>query len=169
MAQLDRNHKRFIVQELARFKSPTEVCESVKETFNLDIERQQVWHYNPNNADVAEEWRELFEETRKQFIHDTASIPIANKNFRLTQLNDLFKTAKEKRNYALAADLLEQAAKEEGGVFTNKRELSGPAGGAIPLDVMSAIDKVYGNAATNSPGAAPLAESDSDAIDTGIG
>ena len=38
----------------------------------------------------------------------------------------------KRKNIVLAASLLEQAAKEQGGMFTNKREVSGPNGGPIP-------------------------------------
>jgi SLT domain-containing protein len=51
-------------------------------------------------------------------------VPVANQAFRLNELHDLYKKAKKAKNMKLAADLLEQIAREVGGVLTNSRELN---------------------------------------------
>lgn len=134
MPALNADQKRFIVQGLACFKTPSEVAEAVKEEFGIEVPREQVRNYNPLQVEVAEKWRALFAETRERFLADVAEIGIAHQSFRLRELLDLYHNAKRSRNAMLAASLLEQAAKERGGMYTNRREVSGPGGGPIPLD-----------------------------------
>lgn len=47
--------------------------------------------------------------------------------------------AKGSGNLVLAATLLEQAAKEMGNAYTNRRELTGPAGG--PIEQVTRIER----------------------------
>lgn len=60
---------------------------------------------------------------RKRFRDDTADIPIANRAFRLRALGRMAERAESVKNLALAAQLLEQAAKETGGTYTNKQQV----------------------------------------------
>lgn len=126
MPVLNEEQKRAIVQGLACFRTPSEVSEDVKEEFGVEIGREHVRRYNPQQCDdVAKKWCVLFEATRKRFIAETAEIPISHQAFRLRELLDLYRQAKRSRNAVLAASLLEQAAKEGGGAFTNHRVLRG--------------------------------------------
>lgn len=128
MATLSVNVKRFIVQALARFESPTHVQKAVKEEFGLDITRQHVARYDPTKVaghDLSKDLSALFHETRKHYREHVEEIPIANQAFRLASLNRLHTNAAEKNNGPLAAQLLEQAAKEIGGAYTNTRKLEG--------------------------------------------
>lgn len=135
MAKLSEAEKRFIVQALACYDTPTQVVEAVKEEFGTVIERSHVAQYDPTKASgksVAQKWRDLFDETRKRFRQEIAEIPIADQAYRLRQLQRMSQEAMKRKNIVLAASLLEQAAKEAGGMFTNRREVSGPNGGPIP-------------------------------------
>lgn len=134
MAKLTDPVKMAIVQALACFDTPSEVAAAVKEEFGISITRQQVAAYDPTKATckgLAKKLRAVFEETRKAFLNDVATIPIAQQAFRLRALQREFERAKSRGNSALAAQLLEQAAKELGGAFTNRRELTGQGGGPI--------------------------------------
>ncbi|MDR6389217.1 DUF2280 domain-containing protein [Paraburkholderia phenoliruptrix] len=134
MAALTDDVKAFVVQALACFDTPTQVANAVKEEFGLEITRMQVSTYDPTKfmgRNLSKKWREIFEATRKAFLEDQASIPIANQNFRLRALNNLYQNAATRGNAALAAQLLEQAAKESGGVFTNRREMTGKDGAPL--------------------------------------
>lgn len=137
MATLTERQKRFVVMELACFETPTEVAESVQERFDVDVYRQQIQYYDPTvgKQKPAEKWRELFHEAREQYIEDTARHGIAHKTFRLGKLQQMLQKALEMQNYPLAAELLEQAAKERGGKFTNKQllEHSGRDGGPVEI------------------------------------
>lgn len=134
MAKLNEAVQRFIVQALACYDTPTQVAESVKEEFGLEITRQQVSIYDASKTTgktMAKKWKDLFWDTRKKFRDEVSEIPIADQAYRLRQLQRLAQEAMRRKNIVLAASLLEQAAKEKGGMFTNKRELSGPGGGPI--------------------------------------
>lgn len=125
MAALKDDVKAFIVQALACFDTPTQVATAVKEEFGIDIERSHVQAYDPEKAlgrNLGRKWRELFAATREAFLEDRATIPIANQNFRLRALNRMYQEAAKRGNAALAAQLIEQAAKEAGGAFTNEQK-----------------------------------------------
>jgi hypothetical protein len=140
MATLKDDVKAFIVRALACFDAPTDVCRQVKEEFGIEVTRQQVSAYDPNRRiakDLSAKWRAIFDETRKKFVDDVSTIPIANQAFRLRALNRMYERVSATANTALAAQLIEQAAKESGGVFTNRREMTG-AGGAPLIPPKSA-------------------------------
>ncbi len=128
--------KTFIVQQLACFDTPSVVAKAVKDEFGVEVTRQSVEAYDPNKRAgqaLGPAFREIFEATRKAFIEDTAEVGIAHKGFRLRVLHRMATQAEGMRNFALVAQLMEQAAKEIGGAFTNKREISGPDGKPIRL------------------------------------
>jgi hypothetical protein len=139
MAKLTEDQKRRIVQELACFRTPSEVAAIVKEEYGVEPSRQQVREYNPRQVEVAPKWRELFDATRKAFLADQADIGIAQPSYRLRELQDWYLQAKKSKNGPLAKDLLEQAAKETGGAYTNKREHTGKDGKDLippPLNII---------------------------------
>ena len=89
---------------------------------------------------LSAEWRAVFEETRKRYVEETAEIGIAQKGFRLRMLEKMFQKAMAMQNIGKAAELLEQAAKEVGGAFTNRRELSGPDGKPVQTESVAPAD-----------------------------
>lgn len=124
MAALKNDVKAFIVQALACFDTPTQVSQAVKQEFDIDVTRQQVEQHDPTKragANLAAKWRTLFEDTRKRFREETADIPIANRAFRLRGLGRMAEKAESMRNLALTAQLYEQAAKECGDMYVNRK------------------------------------------------
>lgn len=69
---------------------------------------------------MAKALRELFDETRERFKRETEDIAIANKSFRLRQLDRI---ARDTRSPKLQMEAMEQAAKEVGDAFTNTQKL----------------------------------------------
>lgn len=124
MAALKDEVKQFIVQALACFDTPTQVANAVKEEFGLVVSRQQVACYDPHcyvGRNLSEKWRTVFSDTRKKFREDVAEIPIASRAFRLRALARMAQQAEGMRNIALAVQVIEQAAKECGDVYVNRR------------------------------------------------
>mgnify|MGYP006098444279 CR=1 FL=1 len=124
MATLKNEVKSFIVQALACFDTPSQVVEAVKNEFGVVVTRQQVETHNPTKAagkGLAIKWQTLFHDTRKRFREDAAEIPIANRAYRLRGLGRMAEKAENMRNLALTAQLYEQAAKETGDVYVNRR------------------------------------------------
>lgn len=140
MAALKDDVKAAITMALACFDTPTQVAAMVKEEFGLDVSRMQVAVYDPTKAagkGIGSRWKTLFEETRKKFLDDAASIPVAQQSFRLRVLQRSLEKAERQGNTAMVAQLLEQAAKETGGAFTNKskHEVGGDGGGPLTVVV----------------------------------
>ncbi|MDI3341606.1 MAG: DUF2280 domain-containing protein [Sphaerobacter sp.] len=133
MARLSEEVKTFIVQRLACYDTPQQVADAVREEFGLDVDRRQVQTYDPERTGKkpSAKWCAIFEATRKKFLEEIDAIPIANKAVRLRRLDRMAREAERRGNYVLTAQLLEQAAKETGGVYTNRRELTGRDGGPI--------------------------------------
>ncbi|MFY1852968.1 DUF2280 domain-containing protein [Achromobacter xylosoxidans] len=155
MAKLLEVHKRFIVQALACWDTPSQVSEAVKEEFGLDVPRTHVAQYDPTKVagkDLAKKWVQLFHDTRQRFREEIAEIPIADQAFRLRQLGRIYDKHISRGNVVGAAGVLEQAAKEVGGAFTNKREHTGAGGGPIEQktvvvderEVAAAVAKLQG-------------------------
>jgi hypothetical protein len=131
MAALADDVKGYIVRALACFDTPETVAKAVKAEFELDVTRQQVAAYDPNKvvgANLSEKWKMVFEETRKRFLEDASSIGVANRTVRLRRLERMADKAESIGAIGLAAQLLEQAAKESGGSYTNQRNINHSGG-----------------------------------------
>jgi hypothetical protein len=129
MAALKDEVKRFIVQALACFDTPTQVVQAVKETFGVEVSRQQCEQYDPTKhagRDLGVKWKAVFEDTRKRFREETAEIPIANRAFRLRAMNRFVERAETMKNIGLAMQILEQAAKEVGDVYVSRNRKDEP-------------------------------------------
>lgn len=124
MAALSNDVKAFIVQALACFDTPSQVAEAVQREFSITVTRQQVETHDPtkySGKGLAKRWVTLFEDTRARFREETAEIPIANRAFRLRGLGRMAEKAESMRNLALTAQLYEQAAKECGDMYVNRK------------------------------------------------
>jgi hypothetical protein len=132
MAKLTEDVQTFVVQQLACFLTPSEAAAAVSEVFGLEITRQQAWKYSPeNNPELAPKWRAMFEATRAAFVAETAQIGIAHRSYRLRRLERYLHRAEETKHYALAAQLLKQAAEEMGEAYTSRREITGKDGAPL--------------------------------------
>lgn len=135
--ELSSDVKTFIVQSLACFDPPSRVVKAVKEEFGIAVTRQAVHHYDAERKggeQIGQEWRELFERTRKKFLEQIVSIGIAHRAVRLRKLDRLVARAEEVGNHGMVIAACEAAAKETGGMYTNRRrhELSGTNGKDLP-------------------------------------
>lgn len=126
MAALRPEVKAFIIQMLACFDTPSQAVEAVQKEFGIKITRQQVESHDPTKVSgkaLAKKWVDLFNATRERFQSEISDIPIANKAYRLRVLNRMAVNAESMKNYGMTAQLLEQAAKDVGDVYTNKQKV----------------------------------------------
>lgn len=133
MAALSDEVKRFVVQALACFDTPSQVSESVKEEFGLTLPRQQCELYDPTRRagrGLGRKWRVLFEETRAAWRVSAARVSIANRVHRLRMLDRIAAKAESMRNYPLAMAALLQAAKEAGDMNMRREHDYGGADGS---------------------------------------
>ena len=94
--------------------------------------------YDPttvNGSELSAPLKKLFRETRERYLKETADIAIAHQGFRLRELERMYRNVG--RNAELGAKLLEQAAKEVGGMFSNvsRRELTGKNGAPVAVEM----------------------------------
>lgn len=132
MAALKEPVKIFIVQALACRDTPQEVAEAVKQEFGIQIDRMQCSSYDPTKQagrNLGKELKKLFEETREKFDAGLIDIPIANKHYRLKQYQKQLE--RNSKNVVMSLKILEQAAKDTGGQFTNRQEITGKDGKPI--------------------------------------
>ncbi|WP_180075154.1 DUF2280 domain-containing protein [Acinetobacter sp. YH12254] len=134
MATLKEPVKMFIVQSLACFETPQQVVDAVRERYGIEIDRQQVASYDPTKATcrgISKALKKLFEDTRRDFRANIENIAIANKAFRLMELQKMYEgSGKNKR---AKQNLLKQAFQETDGRVT-KQEITGPNGGSIKTE-----------------------------------
>ena len=123
--QLSDDVKKFIVKSLAKYESPSDTASAVKERFGKSVTRQNVHAYDQTKVageDLSDDLKKLFFETRKIF-DETDIIPVSKKLVRLKKLEKYVEAFENFDNYTAATQVLEQIAKEEGGMFTNRREI----------------------------------------------
>lgn len=134
MAALKEPVKMFIVQSLACFETPQQVVEAVKQGYKLEISRQQVALYDPTKVagrNLSKKLKDLFNRTRKDFRENIEDIAIANKAFRLRELQKMYEDSG--RNKRVKQNLLKQAFQETDGRVT-RQEVTGANGGPIKTD-----------------------------------
>jgi hypothetical protein len=124
MATLADEIKEFIVKSLARYETPQQVAERVRETFDIKLERQQIHAYDPACLrPPAQRWRDLHAATREAHLREVAEIGISQKAVRLAMLDRMARSTMENNRFERAAALLEQAAKECGGIYENRKAI----------------------------------------------
>lgn len=140
MARITKKVKLFIVRMLADFETPTSTSKAVKDVFNVEVSPQQCELYDPTKRmgqDLGQELREKFFEYRRMANEELEAIPIANKRYRLQLLQGLVE--KYPDNPVLIPKWAEQAAKEMGGLYTNKTEITGAGGGPLQSENLTYV------------------------------
>ncbi len=114
--------KEFIVRGLARYDTPSQVAEAVQSTFGVAVSRQRVYRYDPAcSQPPAQRWRDLHAVTRAKFLSEIAEIGVAQRAVRLRKLDHYVNEAEDNNRVLLAVKFLEQAAKECGGIYENRK------------------------------------------------
>ena len=88
--------------------------------------------------DLSAKLREHFFKTREAFRRQIDEIPISSRSVRLRRLDQMCNEAMDAKAYREAAELLEQAAKEVGGVYVGRGGAIGtpePEGPREPQDL----------------------------------
>jgi hypothetical protein len=137
MANLSEQQKREIVEALAGFQSPSAIIAHFRSAYGLDLTHKQVGRYDPTRSyyEGGEGWREIFEARRKTYLEDVSAVPAAHKAYRLNMLQEGIDAARSAKNWTLMAQLLKQAAEEEGGALTNVRKVNVESGRKRPEDM----------------------------------
>jgi hypothetical protein len=132
--RLTKEIQIMIVTQLACYTRPSDVRDMVEKEFGVVLPLTTVDYYDPSRVDtnVGPKWRALFAETRKQYMTELARVPIMHKAYRMHQLQRALEKEWSRENTVGVRDTLKQAAEEEGGIFTNRREFTGAGGKDLP-------------------------------------
>lgn len=147
MARLNNLQKVFIVKAFAQFMTVSEVQAAVKEQFDgLELKTNQLSAYKPDciaGQTLQAKLKAVYDRERERFLKAWDEIPIANKSFRMKELDRMLHNLKTapRPNVQQIKELLEQAAKEEGGMFTNRREITGKGGGPLEISNLTPEQK----------------------------
>lgn len=131
--------KAFIVAELACYSSPSEVAALVLQEFDLTIDRRIIQQHDPTKeagSHLAQRWIDQFEAARREFNELRSAVPIANKIRRLKLLDQSVRQLLARKNVMGAAQLMEQAAREVGGIYERHRPGPGGGSGSRSLDTI---------------------------------
>lgn len=147
MARMRKELKIYVVRALAVFNTPTEVIDLIKANYPEDYEQlcinknglkpQNIECYDPTKragSDLSLELKAEFEITREQFLAEIKNIPIANVAYRLQRYQRSLE-AVNPRAVDHIAKLLRQAAEDVGGVYTNRKEITGADGKALEQNI----------------------------------
>ncbi|PSD34287.1 hypothetical protein C7E16_15695 [Acinetobacter radioresistens] len=136
MAALKEPVKIFIVQSLACFETPQQVADAVQQRFGIEIDRRQCEGYDPtkfSGRNLSKKLTELFHQTRQDFRENIEDIAIANKAFRLRELQKMYEDSG--RNKRVKQNLLKQAFQETDGRVT-KQEITGKDGADLEIKII---------------------------------
>ncbi len=165
MARMRKELKVYVVRALAVFNTPTEVIALIKAHYPEDYESlsqnkgglkpQNIECYDPTKRagkELCDELRTEFEIARKQFLDAPQQIPVANLTYRLERMQRVIDHAG--KNSVLVLTTLEQAAKDVGGVFTNRKEITGKDGKPLteqpkPIDLTPEVAAAIAQALKN--------------------
>ena len=139
MAALKEPVKIFIVQSLACFETPQQVADAVQQRFGIEIDRRQCEGYDPtkfSGRNLSKKLTELFHQTRKDFRENIDDIAIANKAFRLRELQKMYEDSG--RNKRAKQNILKQAFQETDGRVT-KQEITGANGGPLQSESVTYV------------------------------
>ena len=124
MRGLPKAVRMHILTELACFATPSQVAASVKDQFGMVVSRQCVEAHHPERragAKLSPALCALFYETRARLRAELDEIPLACQAYRLKVLQRIVDQAEEMGNLKLAVQLLEQAARDVGGMYSARR------------------------------------------------
>ncbi|ATZ62937.1 DUF2280 domain-containing protein [Acinetobacter bereziniae] len=141
MAALKKEIKLFIVRSLAVFNTPTETVELVNQEYGVIVTKQQCEKYDPTKRageNLSEELKKDFAKTREMFLGKPENIPIANLSVRLQRYENMFIGTK---NNVMKLKIQEQAAKDMGGQYTNRQEITGKGGEPLQTTFVQATQE----------------------------
>lgn len=134
MAKITPQAKADIMRWLAQGQKYEQILKGLEARHGITVVRQALEYYNPaspKSKRLSKHLREIYETARQLYLSDLTAIPESHKAVRVRMLAEMANDSMTRKNYRVAADLLEQIAKETGNVFSNRHEVTGPKGQPI--------------------------------------
>lgn len=135
-----------VVARFAQWEGSSQIRRWLREEHGIQVQPSALTVYNFDNPESRRtgtpRWVELFDEVRAAARTELADIPTAHKAVRMRiRDREIMRIARSERvNVTQLNELLEAQAKEDGGMFTNRRELTGAAGGPIQTEDVGLSD-----------------------------
>lgn len=146
-AKMNDRIRAEVVVRLAAWEAPSQVQRWLREEHGIEVGLPALTRYNFDNPESrstgTEKWIRLFDEARERAKKEISDIPTAHKavRMRIRDQQIMKLNRKETPNIPLLNELLEAQAKEDGGMFTNRRELTGKGGGPIQTEDVALTDE----------------------------
>jgi len=124
--KLSEDEKFHLLHRLACFASPAEMVKEMHELYGIEMSIPAVLVYDATSSqsrNLSAEHRRYFLEIRQRFIETETDVAIANRTWRLERLMKLLEHTLVKQSPKLALLVLEQAAKERGGLYLRQEKL----------------------------------------------
>ncbi len=125
-SRLPHEVKRFIVEALACYHSPSQVVEEVGERFGMVISRQKAECYNPTRRagkQLSAALRTLFEETRAKYLAQVESTVLAQECERMQAYDRLFRAAEARGDFDASVKILIQSGRDASNRENHQRWL----------------------------------------------
>lgn len=124
--KLTEEAKVFLVGMHATFRTNPEIIAAIREEFGVTITEEAVYWYKPSRPGCPKRWRDLAAKLREEWNARVGEAAIANLAWRQEQRQKLAEKQlnADRVNAPLALKILEDGAKDQGGLFTNRRDLT---------------------------------------------
>lgn len=120
---MTHEQKVFVITSLACFNTLTETARMFSDEYGIDFALATFQRYDPTTLrgrELSEKYKELFYQIRSEYMEREQDIPIAHRIVRLKRLEDEYMNNDDP---TIRLKVLEQASKEVGGLYTNKRDV----------------------------------------------
>lgn len=132
--KLTLEQKEFIIDWLASGHSPKVIIKAFTEEFGIPLTHGHVYTYDPTHTfaqqRLSEELLERYHRVREKTLQRAGEIPIAGTVFQFRALQKQYEE-NEESDPEVALRALEMAMKLTGGLYSNRRELTGKDGGPL--------------------------------------
>lgn len=109
-----------VVKALACHERLVDVRDRVKAEFGIEITREALYKYMPDhNPNMDTGLKAMFEKVEAEFLEEGRRVPFNNRNRRNVLRERVF--WRNERNPVIQRDLLNDAARDHGGLFAQKR------------------------------------------------
>ena len=172
MPRLTEPMQRFVIRCKARFISDKDIIAALQEEYGKKVDgltRQNLEVYDPKCAAflrLSDDLKQFFLDERKVAESEVSLVPISSQAYRLWKLTAIVENEDHSENPFLVAKILEQAAKEMGGMYhatvtkapTGSGALSGGTSGAgsDDPDRAAAINSVLNDIRARAAGETPI-------------
>lgn len=119
MKRLSDAVKRRIVEHLACYSTNAEIADLISNEFAVTVTPRHVRAYDPTSPQFAgsQRWLDYHQTVRERCAQAVGDVAIANRTYRMQQLQKILERALNRGDYRQALKTLEQAAKEMGNGY----------------------------------------------------